>query len=60
LHFRGRSGEHIERDQTAEAREHHVYGVGAGIYHEIDVLGAVVDGEEAPEEGDFVGQTMAQ
>jgi hypothetical protein len=54
------SGEtqYVERDQTAESGEDHIDGVGASTHQEIDVLGAVVDGVEAPEPGNFVGPTM--
>ena len=55
------SGEtqYVERGQTREADEHHVYGVRASIHQEINVLGAVVDGVKAPEEGNFLAPTMA-
>ena len=33
--------------------------MAATTHQEIDVLGAVVDGVEAPEEGNFVAPTMA-
>ena len=51
--------EGVERDEAAHPGEQQVERVGPRVDHEVDFGGAVVDGMEAPEEGDFMQQAVA-
>ena len=56
---RGGYPEDVDRDQTAQPREHAVDRMSARTDQKVDMFGAVVDGMEAPKKGDFVGPPMA-
>src|ERR1700690_30714 len=55
---RGGYPEDVDRDQTAQPSEHVVDRMGARADQKVDMFGAMVDGMEAPQKGDFVGPAM--
>src|ERR1700691_3026264 len=50
--------QNVDRNQGAEPAEYQIHGVRARVNQEIDFLGAVVDGMETPEKGNFMAHAM--